>query len=93
MDAMAADVDTDGDLDLLLNAGDGTFADASDRLPDATRDSEDVGIADFDSDGDLDIVIVTEDDAVNEFSLNTAADRSPTPATAGPSRAPRTPSS
>ena len=81
MDAMAADVDADGDLDLviahefepnilLLNAGDGTFADASDRLPDATRDSEDVGIADFDGDGDLDIVIVTEDDAVNEFYLN-----------------------
>ena len=81
MDAMAADVDADGDPDiviaheyepsiLLLNAGDGTFSDASDRLPAADRDSEDVGIADFDGDGDLDIVVVSEDDVVNEFYLN-----------------------
>ena len=81
MDAMPADVDADGDLDiviaheyepniLLLNAGDGTFSDASDRLPAANRDSEDVGIADFDGDGDLDIVVVSEDDEINEFYLN-----------------------
>jgi hypothetical protein len=81
MDAMAADVDADGDLDvviaheyepniLLLNAGNGTFSDASDQLPAAHRDSEDVGIADFDSDGDLDIVVVSEDDAINEYYLN-----------------------
>jgi hypothetical protein len=81
MDAQPADLDADGDLDLviahefkpnilLLNQGDGTFADASARLPAADRDSEDVGIADFDQDGDLDIVVVTEDDQTNEFYLN-----------------------
>lgn len=81
MDAALADIDADGDLDivianefrpniLLLNDGTGQFADGSDRLPAAERDSEDVGIADFDGDGDLDIVVVSEDDQVNELYFN-----------------------
>ena len=84
MDAGVADMDGDGDLDivianefrpniLLLNDGRGTFTDGSDRLPRTERDSEDVGIADFDGDGDLDIVIVSEDDQVNELYLNDGA--------------------
>ncbi len=81
MDAEVADIDGDGDLDvvvaiefgrnlLLLNDGTGRLSDASNRLPGAVRDSEDIGIADFDADGDLDILLVSEDDAVNELYLN-----------------------
>lgn len=81
MDAAVADVDDDGDLDvviasefrtniLLLNAGDGRLVDASDRLPRTQRDSEDVVIHDFDGDGDRDILIVSEDDQTNELYLN-----------------------
>jgi len=81
MDAGVADIDADGDLDivvanefrpniLLLNDGAGRFSDGSDRLPRTEHDSEDVGIADFDGDGDLDIAVVTEDDQVNELYLN-----------------------
>jgi len=80
MDAGVADMDGDGNLDivianefrpniLLLNDGQGSFLLASDRLPRTERDSEDVGLADFDGDGDLDIVIVSEDDQVNEMYL------------------------
>ncbi|MEL6703813.1 MAG: T9SS type A sorting domain-containing protein [Bacteroidota bacterium] len=73
MDIEAADLDGDGDLDivlacegcenvLLINNGDGTFADGRDRLPDSnTYDSEDIAIADFDGDGDLDLIFVQED--------------------------------
>jgi hypothetical protein len=81
MDAAVGDLDGDGDPDiliahehrpniLLLNDGDGRFSDASDRIPSAELDSEDVGIADFDGDGDLDAVVVTEDDRANELYLN-----------------------
>jgi len=84
MDAAVADIDGDGDLDLvvanefrpnilLLNDGVGRFTDASMRLPRTEHDSEDVGIADFDGDGDLDIVIVSEDDQTNELYLNDGA--------------------
>jgi len=84
MDAAVADLDADGDLDivianefrpniLLMNEGDGRFLDRSDRLPRTEHDSEDVGIADFDGDGDLDIIIVSEDDQTNELYLNDGA--------------------
>ena len=86
MDAGVADLDADGDLDivianefrpniLLLNDGAGRFSDGSSRLPAVNRDSEDVGIADFDGDGDLDIVVVSEDDRVNELYFNDGTGR------------------
>ena len=50
-----------GSIRLLLNAGNGAFADASDRLPDAARDASawntSVAAADLDADGDLDLYI------------------------------------
>jgi hypothetical protein len=82
MDAGLADLDNDGDLDLviavewyrnriLINNGNGVFSDqTSDRLPLKMHDSEDVGIADFDGDGDLDLVFVSEEDLENELYLN-----------------------
>ena len=81
MDAGVADMDGDGDLDivlanefrpniLLLNDGAGRFTDGSHQLPATEHDSEDVGIADFDGDGDLDIMIVSEDDQTNELYFN-----------------------
>ena len=81
MDAGVADLDGDGDPDvlianehrpniLLLNDGSGRFTVASDRIPQVARDSEDVGIGDLDGDGDLDAVVVSEDDRVNELYLN-----------------------
>ncbi len=85
MDAKAADVDGDGDMDLivanefgsnflLINDGEGRFANESDqRIPRDIHDSEDVAAADFDEDGDIDIVIVSEDDQVNEMYLNLGA--------------------
>lgn len=86
MDAGVADLDGDGDPDivianefrpniLLLNDGAGRFSDGSSRLPAANRDSEDVGIADFDGDGDLDIVVVSEDDRTNELYFNDGTGR------------------
>ncbi len=80
MDAHTGDLDADGDLDivianehrpniLLINDGSGRFVTASERLPSAPRDSEDVSIADFDGDGDLDVIVVSEDDEVNELYL------------------------
>ena len=82
MDAGIADLDQDGDLDilianehrpniLLINDGTGTFTNESkDRIPQVKHDSEDIGIADFDLDGDPDIIIVSEDDQTNELYLN-----------------------
>ena len=82
MDAEAADVDNDGDLDLILasefaqnrvliNDGAGIFSDeTTSRIPVANRDSEDIAIADFNGDGALDIVFVSEDDQINEYYLN-----------------------
>lgn len=82
MDAGIADIDMDGDLDilianehrpniLLINDGKGNFTNEStSRIPQVAHDSEDIGIADFDQDGDLDIIIVSEDDKTNEMYLN-----------------------
>ena len=82
MDARAADLDGDGDLDLvvaiefgrnvlLINDGAGVFTDESGaRLPQPINDSEDIAIDDFDGDGDLDLVFVSEDDVVNEYYWN-----------------------
>ena len=82
MDAHPADLDGDGDLDIvvanehnfnivLINDGTGKFTDESqERLPLKHHDSEDIAIADFDGDGDLDIVFVSEDDQVNEYYEN-----------------------
>ncbi|MGF1455944.1 MAG: FG-GAP repeat domain-containing protein [Alphaproteobacteria bacterium] len=86
MDAGIADLDADGDLDiliaseyraniLLINDGKGRFTDGSDRLPQVSRDSEDVAIADFDRDGALDAVIVSEDDKINDYYRNTGGGR------------------
>ncbi len=84
MDARAADLDQDGDLDLvlsmekrenhvLLNDGDGFFEDLGARLPQPDgRDTEAAAVADFNGDGRLDIVFVTEDDLVNEYYLSSA---------------------
>lgn len=80
MDARAADVDRDDDLDLviasefrenilLINDGEGRFGDASIRFPRTRRDSEDVVISDFDGDQRLDVFIASEDDQRNELYL------------------------
>ena len=81
MDAAVADVDGDGDPDvlianehrpniLLINDGDGRFSNGSDRIPRVAHDSEDVGFGDFDGDGDVDAIVVSEDDRRNELYLN-----------------------
>jgi hypothetical protein len=82
MAASAADLDGDGDMDLviaaefaanriLINDGAGNFTDESRaRLAGISGDHEDVAIADFDRDGDLDLVFVGEDDQVNGYHLN-----------------------
>lgn len=82
MDAGIADIDNDGDLDilianehrpniLLINDGKGKFTNESaSRIPQISHDSEDIGFGDFDRDGDLDIIIVSEDDKTNELYLN-----------------------
>ena len=69
-DALVADFDDDGDLDVMvamsradngpllwLNRGDGTFVDASDtNVPLAARGAQDLEACDLDGDGDLDVV-------------------------------------
>jgi hypothetical protein len=81
MDVEMADLDGDGDLDilvamefsknlLLLNRGNGTFEDASDRLPAPVHDSEDIALGDFDADGDIDAVVVAEDDRIDLYYRN-----------------------
>jgi hypothetical protein len=83
MAAQAADIDSDGDLDLvvamefrpnrlLLNDGRGVFADASARLPRTARDSEEVAVTDFNGDGRLDIAVANEDDIRQELYLQGA---------------------
>ncbi|MBL7818865.1 MAG: VCBS repeat-containing protein [Saprospiraceae bacterium] len=82
MDVRAVDIDTDGDLDIvlanefqpnsiLINDGKGHFTDESaERLPQVIHDSEDIAIADFNGDGLLDMVFCSEDDKVHEYYLN-----------------------
>jgi len=82
MDAKPADLDGDGDMDLvitgeysynilLINDGTGKMADETlKRLPLKKHDSEDIALADFDQDGDIDLLIVSEDDRMNEYYLN-----------------------
>jgi hypothetical protein len=82
MDVVAADLDKDGDNDLviacefcpnlvLINDGSGKFANESTaRLPQKRHDSEDIAAEDFDRDGDLDLVFVSEDDKMHEYYIN-----------------------
>ena len=76
MDVQAADLDGDGDLDIvlanefqantiLINDGSGIFTNTTNgNLPQRVQDSEDVAIADFNGDGYLDLVFCSEDDVV-----------------------------
>ena len=73
MDVRAADLDGDGDPDIvkanefqpnniLLNDGQGVFSNApSGTLPAVNKDSEDVVVADFNGDGHPDLVFCSED--------------------------------
>ena len=82
MDVVAADLDKDGDNDLivacefcpnyiLVNDGNGKFANESTaRLPEKRHDSEDIAAEDFDRDGDTDIIFVSEDDQIHEYYIN-----------------------
>lgn len=76
MDVRAADIDADGDLDIILanefqpntiliNDGQGVFLNGTaGNLPQKNSDSEDVSIQDFNADGYLDLVFCSEDDVL-----------------------------
>jgi hypothetical protein len=81
MDVKAADLNGDGDLDLvvamewaphlvLLNDGSGRFTEDPTRSPRTTHDHEEVVLADLDGDGSIDLFIVSEDDRAKELYLN-----------------------
>ena len=83
MDAGIADLDQDGDMDilianehrpniLLINDGKGRFTNESAlRIPQVDHDSEDIGIADFNLDGDLDIIQIKVGMTVKILALPT----------------------
>lgn len=73
MDVRSADVDNDGDLDiilanefqpnmLLINDGQGHFSQGKPNFVNFNHDSEDIAIADFNMDGILDVIFCSEDD-------------------------------
>jgi hypothetical protein len=81
MDAEFADLDSDGDLDLVLATEFGQnvvmfweknrFVLKPDAIAQGKRyDTEDIAIADLDNDGDLDLFLVAEDDQTNELYIN-----------------------
>lgn len=68
---LAADLDNDGDTDLifgnagpeavLLNNGDGTFTEDATRIPISGDITQDLELGDIDGDGDPDLIIANED--------------------------------
>ncbi len=81
MDAAHADVDADGDTDLvlaiefglnvlLLNDGNGTFSNDPSAITSGDGDNEDLLLIDFNADGAPDLFSAHEDDGVHSFALN-----------------------
>lgn len=81
VDIATADLDGDGDLDMvlgnefqknniLLNDGTGIFTDAPGLIPSTVHDTDDLVIADFDNNGYADIIFISEDNFGHEYYLN-----------------------
>ena len=80
LDAALADVDKDGDQDVILaleaapnrlylNDGKGVFTWKKGAFAEASHDMEHIRIADFDNDGNPDCIFVAEDDQNHEYYL------------------------